>query len=156
MARFCSHCPSLVVPHDLPFFSSEFQILFHGTTTGFSFLQAWLASINYFRKEATDNLLITSTSLSSRHLSVVSDAVHLTLLETLLTWLHMPLSALSVPALWKPPLLSLILSSASLRPSSSRLSWRPHSHFILSKQPHRASQIICLMSVSTWHVWALN
>lgn len=63
-------------------FSSEFQLLFHGTTTGFSFLQAWLASANYFRKEATDNLLITSASLSSHSSSPVSDA------PTSCSWKH--------------------------------------------------------------------
>lgn len=136
-------------------FSSEFQLLFHGTTTGFSFLQAWLASINYFRKEATDNLLMTSTSLSSL-CSVWCSLPHA---PGNIPYLapHVTLSlAFSVPALWKPPLLSLILSSASLRSSSSRLSWCPHSHFILSEQPHCAPQIIYLMAVSTLHVWALN
>lgn len=49
--------------------------------------------------------------------------------------------ALSLPAPWKPPLLTLILSSASLQSSSSRLNWCPHFHFhfIFSKQPYHAS-----------------
>lgn len=151
-----SHCPSLVAPHDLPFFL-QFQLLFHGTTTGFSFLQAWLASTNYFREEAADSLLITSASLSSHSTSLVSDA------------------PTSRP--WKDSLLGStrhsFLSLFCTRPLEATLA-KSHSIFCLFTVTFfRAlltpafslytvwagslcSQIIYSMAVSTLHVWALN